>query len=81
MANGRINNKEIYERIAKLEIRMDNICSEVKKISSNDLAHLEKKIDNNSDKIDTIERKLAYAAGALAILQVIVPFVIHYLFR
>ena len=78
--NGTINNRDIYERLVKLETRLDNMNITLNKLMNNDLSHLNKKIDSNSDKIDGIERKLAYAAGALAALQIVVPTALHYLF-
>ena len=75
--NGPRSNREIWDRITRIENRLETIYKDLKIVRTNDLVHLEKKIDRNSDKIDGIERKLAMAAGALAALQVLIPLVLH----
>jgi len=70
--NGRINNKEIYERITRVETQMTGICKDIKEIKNNHLHSLELKVDKNTEKIASLQKYVWMAAGGLAVLQTII---------
>ena len=74
-------NKDIWERLVRVETSAEIIYSDLKEIRLNDISHLDSKIDRNTEKIDSIEKKLAMFTGALAVLQILIPIVYRYIFN
>ena len=76
----RKTNQQIFERVAILETQIGTLCDELIRMRTNDLAHIEAAIEKHTDRITGIEKKLAMGVGALAVIQVLMPLVYHYLF-
>lgn len=67
-------------QIALHEERIQNLSSDVKLIMSNHLPHIQEAVDKLSEKTDerfsSIEKKLAYWSGAIAVVIIIAQYVL-----
>lgn len=67
--------------IARLGEKVSGLDKKVDKMLSNDLPHLQMGISNLEEKQDKISEKMAFWAGALAILSFMVPTALFVLGR
>lgn len=79
----RILNRDIYERIVKLETQMLEVCKQMEKIKTNDLVHLQRGMDRIEDKIHELDKTVSMnavkIAGFMSVAVVILNFVINHL--
>lgn len=61
-------------QIGKLEVRVGNVEEKLKLLTENHLPHLQ-------SKIDSVHDKQTYWGGALAVLIVLIPILIKFLFK
>ena len=82
---------KLFERVSSLESRVEGLSTVMDKIVDNHLPHLNEKVDalglnldkkigdtteKLNDKISDLEKKMAFGAGVLAVLQFLAPFLV-----
>lgn len=67
-------------RIIRIETLLDGINNEMKR-GDNKFAKLEMQVSELSQEINNMERQLSYWKGGLALISVIWPIVIRYIFK
>lgn len=67
-------------RIIRIETLLDGINNEMKR-GDNKFAKLEMQVYELSQEINNMERQLSYWKGGLALISVIWPIVIRYIFK
>lgn len=68
---------ELHERVAKVEINVENVGKNVDKIMTNHLPHIQKAIDDANANIQSIKIRIAYWSGAIAVITVIAEYLIN----
>ena len=58
----------LKERVAKVEVGLINVCDAVNTIRSNDLVHLDAKIDKMDDKISALDKKVGENAVRIGVV-------------
>lgn len=65
---GKIVNRDIYDRLMKLEVQMASICNYVEAIKANDLKHIQVSLDKIEDKVHELDKSVTVNAVKIAIL-------------
>lgn len=67
-------------RIIRIETLLDGLNNEMKR-GDNKFAKLEMQVSELSQKINNMEQQLSYWKGGLALISIIWPIVIRYIFN
>jgi hypothetical protein len=65
MAENENSKIKLYERVAKLEINMETVSSQIQDIITNHLPHLDQRVME-------LEKRVTYYLGALAAIQFVI---------
>ena len=68
-------NSTIKERVVKLEVGMKHICDAISEIKTNDLHHINGKIDKLDDKVDGLSSKVESMGIKIGIIVAILSTV------
>lgn len=71
-------NHQLYERVARVEERVEGIKGELTEIKDNHLAHIQKDLNNLKIQVNTITVKITVAvAVAVIVIEVLARFLLR----
>jgi hypothetical protein len=69
------NDRQLNERVAKLEVGLINVCDALHDIKTNELVHINTKIDKLDERFDILDKKVGELALKIGIVFAVLTIV------